>query len=175
MSQSDAARSIFLLGLRNAHAMENQALSIMKPQVSRIENYPGVAQKLEDHIRWTDAQIQRLEGILNELGETASSLKDAALSLGGSLAAIGHSAAGDEILKNSLANFAFENYEIAAYRSLASLTKNGGFSSALPAIEQNLAEEKVMAAWLEDNLDAITRNYAALSATGSSGKIGVAA
>lgn len=32
---SDKARDIFIVGLRNAHAMENQALSIMKPQESR--------------------------------------------------------------------------------------------------------------------------------------------
>lgn len=32
-------REIFVTGLRNAHAMENQALSIMKPQLERIESY----------------------------------------------------------------------------------------------------------------------------------------
>lgn len=135
---------LFLLGVRSAHAMENQALCIMKPQVSRIENYPEVAQKLKEHIRETEGQIQSLDGILNELGETVSSFKDAALSLGGSFAAIGPSVAGDEILRNSLANFAFENYEIAAYRSLMSLAENGGFTSALPAIQQDLSEEKAM-------------------------------
>jgi ferritin-like metal-binding protein YciE len=51
MSQPETPRFIFLLGLRNAHAMENQALSIMKPQVARIENYPEVARRLEEHIR----------------------------------------------------------------------------------------------------------------------------
>lgn len=35
------------------------------------------------------------------------------MSMVGSMAAMGHSVAGDEILKNSFANFAFENYEIA--------------------------------------------------------------
>jgi len=43
----DTVRSIFVTGLKNAHAMENQALSIMKPQVSRIENYPEVAARLD--------------------------------------------------------------------------------------------------------------------------------
>ena len=39
---TEQARDIFIVGLRNAHAMENQALSIMKPQSSRIESYPQV-------------------------------------------------------------------------------------------------------------------------------------
>jgi hypothetical protein len=34
------------------HAKENQALSIMKPQISRIENYPKVAAKLEAGSPW---------------------------------------------------------------------------------------------------------------------------
>ena len=33
------SHDLFVTGLANAHAMENQALSIMKPQASRIENY----------------------------------------------------------------------------------------------------------------------------------------
>jgi len=37
-------REVLVTGLKNAHAMENQALSIMKPQLSRIENYPEVAE-----------------------------------------------------------------------------------------------------------------------------------
>ena len=41
MAENSETRSVFITGLRNAHAMENQALSIMKPQVSRIENYPS--------------------------------------------------------------------------------------------------------------------------------------
>ena len=48
ISMTDAIRSIFVTGLRNAHAMENQALSIMKPQISRIENYPAIASRLEE-------------------------------------------------------------------------------------------------------------------------------
>jgi hypothetical protein len=46
----DKTRDIFVTGLKNAHAMEKQALSIMKPQVKRIENYPEIAEQLEKHI-----------------------------------------------------------------------------------------------------------------------------
>lgn len=86
-------RDIYLTGLRNAHAMENQALSIMKPQVSRIENYPEVARRLEQHIEETNGQIERLETILEAHGDSRSALKDLALSLGGAMAAIGHTVA----------------------------------------------------------------------------------
>ncbi len=107
-------RDIFIVGLRNAHAMESQALSIMKPQLSRIENYPEVAEMLQRHITETEGQIRRIEESLTGLNEDHSRLKVMALSLTGSMAALGHTVAGDEILKNSFANFAFENFEISA-------------------------------------------------------------
>ena len=171
MSDTTATREIFVTGLKNAHAMENQALSIMKPQVSRIENYPEVARRLEDHIRETEGQIGRIEELLESLGESHSSLKDMALSFTGAMAAVGHTVAGDEILKNSMANFAFENYEIAAYKSLLTIAELGGFPSATSALQANLQEEQNMAKWLDDNLRTVTMRFANLREAGETAKV----
>ncbi|MER8543700.1 ferritin-like domain-containing protein [Mesorhizobium sp. M1334] len=67
----------------------------------------------------------------------------------GRAAALGHSMAVDEIIKNSLA-FAFENYEIAAYNSLLVLTEAGGSQDPERVLRQNLSEEKAMANWLKE-------------------------
>ena len=166
MQDQTVLREIFVTGLRNAHAMENQALSLMKPQVSRIEKYPEMASRLKDHISETEGQLKRLETILDSLDEDNSTLKDLALSVGGSVAALGHTLASDEILKNSFASFAFENYEIAAYQSLVTLTELGGYESARPLLEENLREEQAMAEWLEQELPELTRRYAGLSMEG---------
>ncbi|MDX3928249.1 MAG: ferritin-like domain-containing protein [Shinella sp.] len=170
MAKSET-RDVFVTGLKNAHAMENQALSIMKPQLSRIENYPEVAAKLEQHIRETEGQISRLKEILGGLNEEHSSIKDVALSLGGSMAAMGHSLSGDEVLKNSFANFAFENYEIAAYKSLLTVADAGGFGAATSALQANLAEEKAMAAWLDENLATVTTRFLSLREAGEAAKV----
>lgn len=164
-------RSIFITGLRNAHAMENQALSIMKPQLSRIENYPEVAAQLDKHIRETEAQIKRLENVLHQAGEDHSTLKDIALSFTGMMAAMGHTIAGDEILKNTFANFAFENFEIAAYKSLLTIAELGGFPFAKSALEANLGEEQAMARWLDENVRTVTIKFASLREAGESAKI----
>lgn len=168
---TDQTRSIFITGLRNAHAAENQALSIMKPQISRIENYPAVAARLEEHYRETENQIARLERILEDLDESPSTLKDWTLSAGGSMAAIGHSFAGDEILKNSFANFAFENFEIAAYRSLLTIADFGGFTFSVDPLTQTLREEEAMANWISDNLKTVTLEFVALSERGETAKV----
>ncbi|RWE44460.1 MAG: ferritin-like domain-containing protein [Mesorhizobium sp.] len=169
-SFTSETRSIFITGLRNAHAMENQALSIMKPQVERIENYPEVADRLQQHIQETEGQITRLESILESFDEEHSTLKDTALSMVGSLATMGHSMAGDEILKNSFANFAFENFEIAAYNSLLVLSQAGGFQDAERVLKQNLGEEENMARWLQQNLRSVTLQYAKLREAGETAK-----
>jgi ferritin-like metal-binding protein YciE len=169
---TDNIRDLFVTGLRNAHAMENEALSIMRPQLKRIENYPAVAQRLDEHIRETEGQIERLGSILNGMGEDNSTLKDTALSIMGSMAAVGHSMAGDEILKNSFANFAFENFEIAAYSSLLVMANAAGAGSdVIDRLEMNLEEEEAMAAWLHENLAATTEQFIQLSQSGQSAKI----
>jgi ferritin-like metal-binding protein YciE len=163
----EAVRSIFVDGLRNAHALENQALSIMNRQLDRLENYPEVAQRLRSHVEETNGQIGRLEQILDSLNESHSTMKDLGASFMGNMAALGHTVAGDEILKNSFANFAFENYEIAAYKSLIEVAQRGGFQNAVPLLEASLKEEQAMAAWVDQNLSAVTNRYMQLSITGA--------
>jgi len=163
--------SLIITGLKNAHAMENQALSIMKPQVSRIENYPAVARRLEQHITETEGQITRLESLLDGFDTDQSMLKDMALSVAGSMAAMGHTMAGDEILKNSFANFAFENFEIAAYKSLLILSELGGHGEATAVLQANLKEEQAMAQWLDENLRDVTLRFATLKESGQTAKV----
>jgi hypothetical protein len=79
-TNNSEARDVLVVGLKNAHAMEKQALAIMGPQIERIENYPEVRQRLEQHVVETEGQITRLEGVLDQLGEKASGFKDTVLS-----------------------------------------------------------------------------------------------
>lgn len=163
---SEDLREIFVTGLRNAHAMEKQALSIMEPQVARLENYPDMAQRLQSHIEETKGQLQRIDAILESLGESPSTLKDVALTVAGSMAAMGHTIAGDEVVKNSLANFAFENFELAAYSTLITLAEAGGFTEAQAALKQNLAEEEAMADWIKTHLPKVTMRFVELREAG---------
>lgn len=164
------AQDLFITGLKNAHAMENQALSIMKPQAARLENYPEVEARLNRHITETEEQIRRLETILDDLDEDRSALKDMAMSVAGTFAAVGHTMAPDEIVKNSFANFAFENYETAAYKSLVALAEASGNARAIDLLSQNLEEEIAMAEWLDSNIEAVTLQFASLKEAGVQAK-----
>ncbi len=162
---TNAAYDVFIDGLRNAHAMEKQALSIMQPQLNRLEHYPQVSALLDRHIRETEAQIQRIDQIFETLNESSSGLKDTMLSLSGSMAAMTHSMATDEILKNSLANFAFEHFEIAAYTALLTAAQEANVTQAISLLEQNLQEEVAMASAIHDGLPDVVRQYITLSAS----------
>lgn len=164
-------RDLFITGLRNAHAMENEALSIIKPQLKRIENYPEVADKLEEHLRETEGQIKRLDEIFDGLSESHSAVKDATLSVAGTMAALGHTVAGDEILKNSMANFAFENFEIAAYKSLVALAEFADLPALAKPLRANLEEEMAMARWLDENIVSLTTKFATLKQYGAEAKV----
>jgi ferritin-like metal-binding protein YciE len=163
MTQTDlmtkAAREIFIVGLRNAHAMEIQARELMERQSERLTDHPEVLEKVKGHLFETNEQLVRIERCLDELGEATSALKDTAQSVIANMMAMGHSIAGDEILKNTFANNAFENFEIAAYRSLLILGDAAGHSGARPRLEQSLEEEERMASWVAANVEKITVEY----------------
>lgn len=162
----DVLRDVFVAGLRNAHAVEHQAMALLGRQIDRAKNYPEVEQKLVAHRRETERQIERLEAVLDGLGEDRSMLKDAAMTLSGNMAAIGHAFADDEVLKNAFANFAFENFEVASYQSLIVLAKRGGFSTALDPLEATLDEEEAMADWVKTSLPDLTNKFVDLKAAG---------
>ncbi len=156
---SKTARDLFIVGLRNAHAMEHQAQEIMERQSERLTDYPDVQRKVRQHLTETREQIRRLDDWLKSVGENPSTLKDTAMSLLGNLAALGHAAADDEILKNTFANEAFEHYEIAAYKSLLTLCDRAGMTGAAPALQASLNEEERMAAWIDEHVADVTLQY----------------
>ena len=163
---AESPRDTYITGLVNAHALENQAVSILSRQVERIESYPEMADQLRLHIDESKTQAARIEEILNSLGTSHSSLKDLVTSFTGNMAALAHAPMQDEIIKNTFANFAFEHFEIAAYRSLLTMAELAGDNSSPKLLQQSLNEEIRMAKWIEDNLDATTRKYVQLTAAG---------
>ena len=166
IERTDVIRKLFVVGLRDAHAVEHQALALMDRQINHLANYPEVEQRLREHRVETEQQIKRLDEILAMLDESPSAIKDTALSISGNLAAFAHMLAPDEILKNSFANFAFENFEIASYKGLITIAEAGNFGNAVPLLDATLQEEEAMAAFCDQSLPTIVNRYLSLRAAG---------
>jgi ferritin-like metal-binding protein YciE len=61
MTMANTARDVFVVGLRNAHAMEVQARELMERQSERLGDYPDVQVKVKEHLAETNQQLKRLE------------------------------------------------------------------------------------------------------------------
>lgn len=156
---ADSYKDLYITGLRNAHALETQAIELLKRQVERLENYLAMSERMRQHIEESRNQATRLEQILNNLGTSESSLKDAGLGLVGNLLALAHAPAPDEVVKNTFANFAFEHYEIASYRGLLTMAEAAGDTSGPKLLQQSLDEEIRMAEWINQHLPETVRTY----------------
>ena len=145
--------------LRDAHAMEEQAKTMLSGQAQRIQNYPELQAKIEEHLKETEAQAESIKTCIDRLGSSTSAVKAA----GGKMMAMGQALSGlfvgDEVVKGSLASYTFEHMEIASYRILIAAAEEAGDQETKRVCQTILAEEERMAAWLEEHLAAVTRQY----------------
>ncbi len=104
--------------------------------------------------------------MLHALDEKHAALKEAVLGLGGNIAALAHTTATDEIIKNTLANYMFEHFEIAAYKSLIEMAEFVGDAGGVAAAKSSLNEEELMAAWIDERIAPTTRIFLERSKAG---------
>ncbi|MFU0507059.1 ferritin-like domain-containing protein [Pseudaminobacter sp. NGMCC 1.201702] len=155
------SREWLMQWLRDAHAMEEQAETMLKSQYDRLESYPGLRQRIGQHIEETKEQAKRLEQCLDRIGGGTSTMKDAGAKLMATAQGLSGIFAGDEVMKGSLASYTFEHMEIASYTMLIAAAEKCGEPEIQRACEQNLREEQEMASWLEKNLPAVTQQFMA--------------
>jgi ferritin-like metal-binding protein YciE len=162
----DTAREVYVTGLRNQHAIENQAIELLERQIGRLENYPEMANRMRQHLEESKQQAARIEDLLAGMNTSHSTLKDMVTSFMGNVAALGHASASDEVIKNTFANYAFEHYEIASYQSLLVVAELAGQQASTSVLQQSLKEEQSMARWIEDNLKPTMLRYVERYASG---------
>ena len=156
--------------LRDAHAMEVGTLDDLRRLAGRVEGYPQLKARLEQHVRETEGQEQRLKQLLESMGEGTSTVKETVTRLTGNLQALVGALFTDETLKNAIAAYAFEHFEIGNYRALIATAEQAGETRAVAVLQENLREEEAMARWLEEQLPELTRQYLQLDASGRGGK-----
>jgi ferritin-like metal-binding protein YciE len=66
---------------------------------------------------------------------------------------------GDQAVKAGIADYAFENMEIATYGFLAATASFVGDRETQTICEEILAQEQEMASWLAQEMVAITRGF----------------
>lgn len=145
--------------LRDAHAMEKQAESMLKSMARRIDHYPDLRARIEQHINETENQISVLEEILDRNGISHSVLKDSMSKMAAFGQSIGGMFPSDEIVKGAISGYVFEQFEIACYTSLLAAAQKAGDTASIPAIEGILAQEQEMADWLIRHIPQTTDQF----------------
>lgn len=156
--------------LRDAHAMEAQAESMLTKQASRIQHYPDLKARIEQHITETQNQARLVESCLQRHDASYSGMKD----LGGKMMAFGQAMGGmtmnDEIVKGVQMSYVFEHLEIASYKILIAAAEAAGDTETAEICRRILQEEIAMAEWLDNFMPGLTQDYLARAAEGVEAK-----
>lgn len=145
--------------LRDAHAMEEQAETMLASQFERLGHYPELKARIGRHIAETKQHAALLKGCLDRLGDGNSILKDAAAKVAAMAQGLSGVFATDEVVKGTLANYTFEHMEIASYRILIAAAEHVGDTETAAVCQHILQDELAMAKWLEDNTGNIVHAF----------------
>lgn len=149
--------------LRDAHAMEQQAESMLEAQAARLDHYPDMRERVQQHIEETRWQRAQLEACLSRLGSSPSIMKDMSGKMMAFGQAMGGMMASDEAVKGAMASYVFENLEIASYTVLIATAAEAGQDDIGDVCAQILEQEKAMAAWVLQHLPTTAHVFLARS------------
>lgn len=163
----DVAREHFLDWLRDAHAMEEQAETMMSTLSARLEHYPALKQRIDLHIEETREQARMLQTCLTRYDTDNSTMKDMTGKVMASVHGMATMFASDEVIKGGLMSYAFEHFEIATYNTLIAGARALGDQESLQVFETILLQERAMADWLAEHLPETTMSYLLIAANDS--------
>lgn len=164
------AAETLMQGLRNAHAMEKQAIESTENQIDRLKNYPEMQAWARDHVEASKRQRERVRQCLERRGGDASSLKDIALSIMGKIQELTGTMASDEVIKNAITDYGFKHYEIAAYISLSAAAEAVGDQETKRVADEIVREEEQLASRLKPILPLVMTEYLRRAETGEAAK-----
>ena len=152
-----ARQELFVTWLNDAHALENAVAAALKDQIALAENHPDVQSAIQAHLEATERHQKIVEECLEELGESASGLKDTMAKVGGKMQGMMQAGSGHTLLMAALNDYSAEHMEIASYESLIVAANDLGHTGIATKLEGILDDERRMAQWLEEQIPVLTR------------------
>lgn len=145
--------------LNDAYSMEQSLAQALENHAKDAEDFPEIQRHLEQHIDETRRHADRVKYCLSLLGETPSTAKSVIGNVSGMLHGASTGMYSDELVKNALADFASENFEIACYRSLIAAAQEVNRPEIADVCREILQDEEAMAEWLETQIPQITQTF----------------
>lgn len=154
-----AHKDFVIKWLNDAYAMENSLIKVLENQAEDAEGHPEVHSRIQEHIETTRRHADRVEKCIKRLGSDTSTLKTSTAKVAGTFQGMSTGAAEDVLVKNALAGYAGEQFEVASYRSLIAAAEAIDDQETVRACQENLGEDEEMARWLEGQLPTITQEF----------------
>jgi ferritin-like metal-binding protein YciE len=135
---------LYISELQDLYDAEKQLTKAL-PKMAEKASTPALSQAFEDHLQETITHVERIESILEDLGEKPGKEKCPAMK---GLIAEGERTLkerGDDTVRDAgivVAAQKVEHYEIAAYGSLCNFAKILGRNQDLEALRKTIKEEK---------------------------------
>ena len=145
--------------LKNAYAMENAQVTVLEKHAKDAEDYTEVHDKIAEHAEQTKQHAETVRRCVQELGDDVSKVKSTMGQAGATFQNLGGSMSEDKLVKDTIADFAAENLEIASYNSIITAANELGEQRVVQACQKILEQEKAMANWLAQEVPVATREY----------------
>ncbi|MEG3126684.1 DUF892 family protein [Pantoea cypripedii] len=155
----------YLSWVKDAHAMEKQAESMLEKMSGRLEHYPDLKARIDQHIEETREQQVLVQSVIERYDTSSSTLKDAMGKLSALGQAMGGMMADDEVVKGAISGYVFENLEIGSYTSLIASAKLVGDAEGVRIFSRIREQEIAMAEWCLQHLPDVTEQFMIRSAT----------
>ncbi|PRX50331.1 ferritin-like metal-binding protein YciE [Prauserella shujinwangii] len=151
--------------LNDAYAMEQALEETLQrhAQDAQGEN-EEVQTRIERHIEETRGQAQIVRECIEALGGQVSGVKSAFATMFGAMQGQASRPAGDTMVKNAIADYAAEHFEIATYRALIDAAERIGEREIADRLRGILQQEEEMARFLEQKLPGAVEEKLAASA-----------
>ena len=154
---NDSQKDTLVTWLKDAYAMEQGIVEILEKQIGQMEDMPDAQMRVQEHLELTKTQAERVKGCIERLDDNVSHVKSGLANFLGALQGMSTVLANDKMLKNALADYAIEYFEIASYMANAEAARELGYEDIARVCETIMMEEQEMADWLEEQLPVVTR------------------
>jgi ferritin-like metal-binding protein YciE len=136
--------------LNDAFAVENALIQLLVDHARDAEkSHPEIHARLTDYLDRTRIHADTVVHCIERLGSRPSVIKAGLGSLLGALEAFSMDTLTNEVLMNTLADYAGVNYGIATYTALIAAAEEIGETETAHMCRHILDEHREMAEWLE--------------------------
>jgi ferritin-like metal-binding protein YciE len=154
-----AHREQMIKWLNDAHAMELSIEKALEDHVKDAGGFPELRDRLEEHLLATRRHAMRMVAAIDKLGGEVSHVRALVANTMGWLEGKSTAMFKDELVKDVLADYAAEQFEVACYTALIAAAEELADMEVAELCSNNLHEDDAMAQWLLAHIPIVTRGH----------------